>query len=80
MKGQTSEEIDSLDAKIEVRLSEFKITKSDKEFPTLIIDNLKDYKREYFGYVNEKGERIIYFNFFHNSGKVYGWREGEAVI
>jgi hypothetical protein len=46
-----------------VRLSEFKITKSNKEFPPLIIDNLKDCKRQYFGYVNEKGERIIYFNF-----------------
>jgi hypothetical protein len=76
----TSEEIDSLEAKIEVRLTELKTTKTDLEFPTFIIDNLKDYKRQYFGYVNEKGERIIYFNFFHNSGNVYGWREGEVVI
>ena len=76
----STKEIDSLEAIIKARLSEFKKTKTEREFPTFIIDSLKDYRRQYFGYINDKGERVIYFNFFHSSSSVYGWREGEIVV
>ena len=31
---------------------------------TLIYKNLKKYKRQYMGYINQKGERVIWINFF----------------
>jgi len=76
----TAQEIEFLESIIEVKLDKFKKLKTERELPTYIIDNLEDYKRQYFGYIDQAGDKIIYINFLHNSNEFAQWRAGEIIV
>lgn len=59
-----------------IKIEEFlktRITDINKEHPNqfdkseYLENNLSKYNRQYFGYINEKGEKIIYLNLFKES-------------
>ena len=54
-------------------LLKIRITKINKEHPNqfnkseYLENNLLKYNRQYFGYINEKGEKVVYINLFKES-------------
>ncbi len=67
--------------KAEIILNESRILVENKGLNRLqgcpvIYKNLKKYKRQYFGYHNQKGEKVIWINFIHiKSIFLDGWHE-----
>ncbi|HEY1193539.1 hypothetical protein [Flavobacterium sp.] len=58
----TSTEINELEILLNKNIEAINTSK----FKPLIHKNLKKYKRQYIGFYNEKGEKIIYVNFLWN--------------
>lgn len=50
-------------------LAELNFKKPNQSSSPVIHENLKKYKRQYFGYFNEKGEKILFINCFWNDKK-----------
>lgn len=64
-------EIKELEKLLSQQIKEININKPNQKKSPLIHRNLKKYKRQYVGYYNGNGERIIYINFLWKGYKGY---------
>ncbi|WP_203255702.1 hypothetical protein [Hyunsoonleella ulvae] len=53
----------------------------NQDGPIIIHENLDKYKRQYFGYINEEGHRILHINsFWHTlASKEEDWNQGRRL-
>jgi hypothetical protein len=45
-----------------------------------ILKRLTKYRRQYFGYINEKGNKVIEAHFFLVKDRTIGWKTGEVIV
>jgi hypothetical protein len=65
----TKAEVDQAEKALNTQLKGLNTDKLN-QYDTPVIDkNLKKYKRQYFGYINTKGERILFINCFWKKDK-----------
>jgi hypothetical protein len=67
----TKEDIDKAEINLRTKLKELNNPAYNQK--TRIQNMLRKYKRQYFGYINEKGEKILYINCFCNKEFCKDW-------
>lgn len=76
----TKEEILKAENVLKLKLTEVNKNLENQYDTPIIHRNLKKYKRQYFGYINEKGEKILYINSLWNKSiKENRWL-GQLII
>lgn len=78
----TREQVNLAEQIIREGLKEFNyplINQGDKHNP-IIHKKLKKYRRQYFGFKDELGNRILLINFFWNQKHQFGYWENERVM
>jgi hypothetical protein len=65
----TKEEIVAAENALKSQLKELNSDKMNQSDTPVIDKNLKKYKRQYFGYINERGEKILFINCFWRKDK-----------
>jgi hypothetical protein len=76
------EEIKRLESQFDYKLRILEDSKHNKVFKDsdFILENLSKYKRQYFGLINKKGEKIILVNLFYNKNVFPDWLEKEVFV
>jgi hypothetical protein len=63
------EDIDKAENALLKQLPDLNADKQNQDNTPVIDKNLKKYRRQYFGYINEKGDKILYINCFWKKDK-----------
>jgi len=63
----TREDINNVELALRERLKELNYELSNQASTPVIHKNLKKYRRQYFGYINDSGQRILLINSFWKS-------------
>lgn len=78
----TKEEINRAEESLQIGLSKLNHQEINQSSAPIIHENLDKYKRQYFGYVNEKGEKILFINCFWDDNEFSdgSWLNGEVMV
>lgn len=77
----TKEEIFKAENALKSKLKYINNPLINQSSSTIIHKNLKKYKRQYFGYINDKGEKILYINsLWSKSIKEHHWHWLNEII
>lgn len=77
----TKEEIIKAENALKLKLKYINNPLINQSSSTIIHKNLKKYKRQYFGYINEKDEKILYINsLWSKSIKEHNWHWLNEII
>lgn len=77
----TKEEVFKAENALKLKLKYINNPLINQSSSTIIHKNLKKYKRQYFGYINDKGEKILYINsLWSKSIKEHHWHWLNEII
>jgi len=76
----TREDIEKAETALKTQLQELNKPLVNQHNSPIIHKKLRKYKRQYFGYINDKGQKILLINSFWNKKEYSYWLESKVSV